>query len=819
MTKATTISQRDRIVDNYGKFCRPLLTQLFKSIELDAVYQKAIGNYLWRIDKENNFVKVLDLAGGYGANLFGHNHPDIKSTLIELYDRDVPFLAQSSCRSGAAKLSKKLNRYTSGEYITIFTNSGTETVEASLKHAYFKYKKPIILAIKGAFHGKTLGAIQVTSAFNAPFSNLGFKVFFLDMKDSKTWEKAEKIMKNVSALIFEPILGEGGIKVVPENLVEWIIQMRKQHDFSLIVDEIQTGLGRTGQFFASSVYGIQPDCICLSKSLGGGLVKVGALMIDKNHFVKEFSLIHTSTFAEDDSSSFVAIKALEILEKDDLMDRCTSQGAYILKKLNKLQAQFPKQVKSIRGKGLMIGVEFFDFQDSSSNMLHVLSIQNYLGYVYAAYLLNVHNIRVAPTLSQPNTIRIAPSAYITKQEINVFISAFHHLCQVLLDEDVIKLTCFSNNLVYKSKVSFKPRKTRRECPRVSNKVAFLGHFIKAQDAILWDPALAQIKASKLNNYLSKTSSILNPAILDQVHVKSITGDEVHLSFIGLNLTSKEIVKSMKHRETKWITDKIEIAVQMAKDIGCKVVGFGGYTSIITNNCYKLRKHTDIGLTTGNSLTVGMGKLSILQASKKQNIQLDKSTLGVVGATGNIASVYSIIMAPVVKKIILIVRDLEAPKLRSLVQNIKKQAPDTIIKTSNKLQDLDTCSVILSASNSNEPIIFPEHLQRNPIVICDIALPFDVSPEVYIKRPNALVIKGGIVKLPPVFSNEEFNISGIPLDHGTAFACMSETIIMGLEGIQTNGSYGRIAHFQVNEMMTLAKKHGFSLAKSKTERSY
>src|SRR5438270_649016 len=177
-------------------------------------------------------------------------------------------------------------------------------------------------------------------------------------------------------------------------------------------------MGRTGNFLGSQLLGIEPDYICLSKALGGGLVKIGALLIKRERFVDEFSMIHTSTFAEDELSCRVALKALEILDRDQLTQRCAEAGSYLLAGLNALKADFPEQVKEVRGAGLMLGLELRDHSDSPSNTFLMLSKQKYFGYAAAAYLLMVHNVRIAPTLSEPFTLRLEPSAYVTEESMD-----------------------------------------------------------------------------------------------------------------------------------------------------------------------------------------------------------------------------------------------------------------------------------------------------------------------------------------------------------------------------------------------------------------
>jgi acetylornithine/succinyldiaminopimelate/putrescine aminotransferase/predicted amino acid dehydrogenase len=793
-------------MDDYGHYCRPGLVRMLQALSLDAVYERAEGDRLWQ-RKGDSLVEVLDLVGGFGANLFGHYHPELVAEDRRLQERQVPILAQGSCRSGASLLAKALCERL-GDYICIFTNSGAETVEAALKHAYLERGRPVYWALEKAFHGKTLGAIQLTPAYREPYSSFGPQVRFLNPYDSSTWEEAAAEADQVSAAYVEPVQGEGGINLIPEAFANWLAALCRQKGIPLVVDEIQSGMGRTGAFLASQALGLKPDYLCLSKSLGGGLAKIGALLIKRDRFVEEFSVKHTSTFAEDDRSCLLALKALEILDRDGLAKRCELLGEHLKKNLEKLQQRFSAQIKEVRGVGLMVGVELQDLSDSPSSTLRMLSQQDYLGYLATAYLLNVHRIRVAPALSQPSTIRIEPSAYISKGDLDYFVDALSKFCEALEALDIAHLTAFQIDKPSAPVTSYnEPRPFKREAPRTSRRVAFLGHLILPEHAPLWDPSLIAFQPSDLEAFMAKPSRILGPTIFDQINVQSVMGDEVHLKYIALDLTPRQVLSAMQSRDTGWITEKIEASVKLAREEDCSVIGLGAYTSIISGNCQRV-KTNGIALTSGNSLTIGMGIKALKRSAAKAGIELPAARLGIVGATGNIATTYAVMMAPEVAELIMVVRDTTSPRLQSVVEQIKTAAPKTKITVVTELASLRYCELIVTASNTAEPLIHPEHLSQDPVVICDISVPTDVSQEVYIQRPNAVIIHGGVVRLP---RNEDFIIGGLPLDRGHVYACMAETLLMGLEGVNSHGSFGPVKPEGVSRALAMAEKHGFELA--------
>lgn len=787
----------------YEQNCRPELARSLRSLGLDAIYERALGDRLWR-RLNGGLVEVLDLVGGFGANLFGHYHPELLAELQRLLARQAPFLAQGSFHQGAAKLAQAL-RDKVGDYVVIFTNSGAEAIEAAIKHSIVEMRRPLFWAVRGAFHGKTIGAVQLTERYRGPYAGYGPRVRFLDPWDANDWESAEEDGATVCAAFFEPVAGEGGIRPLPTPFVEWLWRRSRQYGFPLVADEIQSGMGRTGTFLASERYGIQPDYICLSKSLGGGLTKIGAVMIRRERFVEQFSTKHTSTFAEDDLSCFIGLKALEILDRDRLTEACATTGQWFLEKLRNLVATYPEQLVEVRGSGLMIGLELRDQSESASNGLRGLSLQEDLGLLASAYLLNVHNIRVFTTISSPFTLRIEPSAYIARDDLNRFLSAASMMCEAIGKADFCHLSGFlagSPPLPIRDYSHL--RRSRREPSASLNKVGFIGHLPTPRHAPLWDPSLGVFNNNELETLLTRTSREMEPAVFEQINVKSRTGQSVHFNCYMLNLTAAQFMDSMRNHQSQWVHPKVQEAVMMARDDGCQLVGLGGYTSIITGNCQRL-KAPGTWLTSGNALTVGAGISVLEEAAEEQGILLSESRMAILGATGNIGSACASLIASRVGELVLLTQDTRSPRLAQTLALLKENAPEARIRVTDQMEELGNCSLILCASNSPSPLVYARHLSNAPAIICDLAVPGDVAPDVLRERPDVLVIEGGIIRLP---CNPDFSIAGSPLAAGTTYACVAETLLLGLEGEQGHGTYGAVTLAGVRKMLSLASKHGF-----------
>ena len=641
-------------------------------------------------------------------------------------------------------------------------------------------------------------------------------------------------------------------------LVTWLMRLRDRR-FPIVVDEIQSGMGRTGTFLASEGTGLIGDYYCLGKSLGGGLVKIAATMVARSRYDNHYSTLHTSTFAEDDLSSRLSLRALALLDEEHGLERARNKGELLLDQLEELRRRFPSVLKEVRGRGLMVGVELHSQTDSSSPVLRLMDQERYLGYAVAAHLLNRFDIRIFPTLSSPRTLRLEPSYRVPRRELERFVSALAEVCNLLARGDAGALLA---PLVEGPPGA--PRPAVQPAPLPSGavsvapagrpRVAFLGHFLQATDLKARDPSLALLSDQQLVRLYQKTHTLFERGVpLESEIVRSPVGSEVELRFIGHYLTADTIYQAMRARDDRWIRRQITASVQWAKAHGCSLVGFGGYTSIVAGNCRDVPVG-GIGLTSGNSLTVAMALEAVRVAGSRAGLDLSRATVGVVGASGNIGTTCAEILAPVCGSLSLFGRPLGRQRLRELAARILRdlagsspasggalleavhRCPDLVtaardldeeafgrladerllddprvqplLAASSDLSGLRRCSVIIASSNSPTPVLTESHVaEGQPVIVCDIAVPRDTSPSLLSTRPQARIIKGGLVSLP---CNERFQVAGIPLKRGQSYACMAETLLLGLEGWKGHFSYGPITGQQVAHMQALARKHDFRL---------
>ncbi|MBW4716738.1 aspartate aminotransferase family protein [Saccharothrix obliqua] len=336
--------------------------------------------------------------------------------------------------------------------------------EVRRRNAVTAARQPLFLALEGGFHGKLVSSIQLTynADFRTPFKALAAQARFVpaDRVDlaAKIVEEERVALLDVevragavelverdfpvfAAFFAEPIMGEAGIKPLTADTARKLREVCDAVGVPLVADEIQSGMGRSGSFLASVHSGLRPDYVVLAKSLGGGIVKTGVVLVRESRYRKEFELLHTSTFGKDGFSSRVALKVLEMLEADDgaAYRRAAERGARARSAIEAVVAEFPDVLLEVRGQGLMLGVQFHDQSGSADELFREWSEHHVFAFALAGYLLHEKRIRIFSTASNPNTLRFEPSIFITDEQIDAFAAALRDVAQVVRDQDSAKL--------------------------------------------------------------------------------------------------------------------------------------------------------------------------------------------------------------------------------------------------------------------------------------------------------------------------------------------------------------------------------------------
>lgn len=418
---------RDQIRELHKDYLNAGLVSMLSLLNFDRRFTRAQGIYVW--DAEGR--RYLDFLGGYGALNTGHNHPHILEAVARV--QQAPNLLQAALNPLAGVLAHNLAQLTPGPLKRVFFgNSGAEAVEGALKLARIATGRTKIVYCTGSFHGKTLGALSVTgrTKYQEPFVPLLPGCIPVPFGDLDALEDALR-PGDVAAFIVEPIQGEGGIIVPPNGYLKGARELCTRYGALLLADEIQTGLGRTGKMFACEHEGVVPDILCLAKSLGGGVMPIGAYITTDEIWKRAYgsldrALLHTSTFGGNSLACAAAIAALEVILTEDLANKASESGAYLLTMLQELKAKHPL-LKDVRGRGLMVGVEFAEQQKGlvgklSFGVLQKLS-DEFLGSLVAGELLNEYGIITAYTLNNPNVIRLEPPLAVTREQLDLVVDA------------------------------------------------------------------------------------------------------------------------------------------------------------------------------------------------------------------------------------------------------------------------------------------------------------------------------------------------------------------------------------------------------------
>ncbi len=372
------------------------------------------GSYLYSTNKK----KYLDFVQGIAVNSLGHAHPKLVGT-IKNQSKKLWHVSNAFQIPEGEKLAKILCKKTFADYV-LFQNSGAEATEAAIKVArrYFysigKPKKNRILCIKNSFHGRTLAAIyasgskKMTEGFGPKVPGFDH-ITFRDTKPRFPNIKS-KITNNTAAIMVETILGEGGIKVIPDKCLRYLRKICNQKKILLILDEVQCGIGRSGDFFAFEKSRVKPDIVPIAKGIGGGF-PIGAVLMNKKVASGMTAGTHGSTFGGNPLAMAVGNTVMDIVSSKNFLNNVKKSSKYFLLSLNKIKNKYPKIIKQIRGRGLLIGIQLHKDQ--------TIFIEKLMDN-------NLLTIRAAE-----NVIRILPPLNVKKIEIDGALKIIDKVCSDL----------------------------------------------------------------------------------------------------------------------------------------------------------------------------------------------------------------------------------------------------------------------------------------------------------------------------------------------------------------------------------------------------
>jgi ornithine--oxo-acid transaminase len=421
--------------DLAAQYFNPTFVQALKLVGLDKPYTRAQGCYI--DDSEGR--RYLDFLCGYRVLNLGHNHPVVRQALTDALARDWPNMLQMDVSPLSAALARELvRRAPAGLELVRFSNSGSEAVEMAMKFSRRATGRSRLLAARNAYHGLTYGALSLSGL--PEMWQKGFKpvVPGCDLVPFDDADALEQALKNrdVAAFIVEPIQGEAGIVVPRDEYLPRAQELCRFYGTLFVLDEVQTGLGRTGKFLAAEHWDLEPDMICLAKALSGGFVPVGATLMRRSISNKVYDsidncVIHFSTFEANNLAMVAGLATLHVLESERLVENSAVLGARLLERLQALQRRH-EFIAEVRGKGLFVAVRFGNPHTLLPRMTWKLArdtAEGFFGQCIVMALMAHHRVLTQTAGHDPNVLDCTPPLTATETEIDTFVDALDQVLE------------------------------------------------------------------------------------------------------------------------------------------------------------------------------------------------------------------------------------------------------------------------------------------------------------------------------------------------------------------------------------------------------
>jgi acetylornithine/succinyldiaminopimelate/putrescine aminotransferase/acyl-CoA synthetase (AMP-forming)/AMP-acid ligase II/predicted amino acid dehydrogenase/acyl carrier protein len=849
----------------------PELGRALSQMAMDKTFVRGEGCWLW----DETGRRYLDFLAQYGALPFGFNPPRIWAALNAVQESGEPSFIQPSYLNAAGELAERLLAVapTGMAYVT-FANSGAEAVEAAIKMCRSTTGRQGMLSATNGFHGKTLGALSATDKekYQKPFGAPVAGFDYVPYGDLEALRRALSTGRYAGFLV-EPVQGEGGIVEPPAGYLRFARKLCREAGTLFVVDEIQTGLGRTGEMFVCCKMGITPDIMTVAKALGGGLIPIGACLATRTAYNEDFALKHTSTFAGNALACRAGIATLDLLEENDraLIRHVAENGARLKDGLLDLKRRFPGLIDEVRGRGYLLGLRFgLNRYSVGEGLLGYLGEQEAFTFLVVGHLLHFEGVRIGCTLNQGGVVRIEPPLTATWEECLFFLRALERVLLILERRDVAALTAQITGLPLPGTTPDEFEKPRVEpaptmlqagnrslgSHQTDGRFAFLVHPLAWKDYAELEGTLSVLSEEQLATLSTALSDNFDPFVIGETRIVGKNGKAAYGEFILVPRRAEEL-QAIPHEQA---VAEIQRAVLLGQKRGAKIVGLGAYTSVVTQGGLSLKGEGVPPLTTGNSYTAIASRQTVRLAAAECGWTLPRRTVAVVGAGGAIGQALSVLLAQDAGRLILlgnpthpeesrqrllqvagrIVWSLEQLRRGSLLPpgsvaswaaeldfdlpdkpdraGLIRLGEELIRRTGSVVVSVDAPSllpeadIVVCCTSTTERIVREEYL-RPSAVVCDVSRPSNVGPEVQALRPDVMVIDGGVVRLPGDASLG-FNAS---LPRGHAYACMAETMMLAMEQRYKDTSLGfDLPLEQALEMERLADELGFRVVLEQRE---
>ncbi|WP_417525523.1 aminotransferase class III-fold pyridoxal phosphate-dependent enzyme [Marinovum sp.] len=806
--------------------------------------------------------EYLDFLSQYGALPFGHNPSQIWNALHDQQSLMRPAMVQPLRALEAERLADRLASLAPHDLSVVsLANSGAEAVESSIKLARARSGRDLILSTHNGFHGKTMGALSATGKpmyqkdFGGPARDFDY-IAFGDLEALEARLAADH--ESIAAFIVEPIQGEGGV-ICPadEGYLDGIIALCRKYGVLSIIDEIQTGLGRTGRLFACEECAVAPDMLLLGKALGGGMMPISAVVVRSEVWDDRFGFLHSSTFANNNLACAVANATLDMLLQDDraMVKKVARNGQYFQEQLEALQQRFPEVVSGVRGQGFMRGLEFrkpYERADSASMAFCGLN-GGFIGLL-SSYLLNVQGVLTAPVFNDATVMRLQPPLIAGQAEIDRCITALEAVCAVLDRGDYHALMQHLVSPKRRRQLAETPPAMPQQGPArgvgdaAPGRFCFLIHYTQEEDLLRSDPSFANFTAEERATWMEWVKRVGPGFAWPVAGGASRTGAKAE----GMIMSVPLLPTDMMGKGRKQARTMIQASAGMAAEFGASRLGLGAFTSIATNGGAAVAGR-GVPVTSGNTLTTVSGVTALERAARRVGIDPAGAHVVVVGATGAIGRLASLMLARKAGKLTLVgnagnrqaqqfldrvtdevvctlsneqptprvgalsacVRGLLPPQGPDMIKGATQEFARACVEsgrsvpltgTTDLAGALETADLVLVATSAEVTFLDPTQL-RPGTVVCDVARPPNVA-QADLSENGVLVFDGGLVR--PPFEVNLGPFQNLPDD--LCWGCLGETMLLALEGETDDYSLGRDLSLEgADRISEMARRHGFEPA--------
>ena len=434
-TKSAAVLSSTASASNYQEYVNPQWVALLNLLDMNVEYERCAGSELFTKDGR----RILDFLSGYCVHNTGHNHPYIVQALKDELEKSGPAMLQSHVPEVAGDLAERLCHLAGGGLKKVyFGSSGSEGIEAAIKFSRATTGRAAILYAKSSFHGLTAGALSLMddAFWREGFGPLLQNTVGVPYGDLNALEKA-LTSKSFAAFIVEPVQAEAGIHVPSRTYLQAAEEFCRKNGTLFVLDEVQTGMYRTGTFLAAHQYDVRPDMVVLAKALSGGLMPVSAVLMSDKVYHSVYSslrraIVHTSTFSENSLSMRAGLATLEVLEREKLGPRALQLGEQFRARLRQALAPFD-MVKEVRGLGLLCGIEFKAPKKWSLRVafeaFHRIHPAMF-GQILVMRMFREKNILTQICGNNFMVLKAAPPLVVTERQLDEFVEAIRDVVEL-----------------------------------------------------------------------------------------------------------------------------------------------------------------------------------------------------------------------------------------------------------------------------------------------------------------------------------------------------------------------------------------------------